>query len=523
MSSHVLLVDDAEANRYVQATRLRRAGFEVTEAATAGEALARLDPDVDVVVLDVNLPDMSGFDACARIKANRETAGIPVMHLSATAVDVASRAQGLNGGAEAYLVEPTEPAELIAMVRSLCRTREVRRVSERLSRFVSATLPLGEADTIADLLQVAACGAADVLGMPAITAGEVESGLAARSLCPGRGCAPVTDTGGEAGVWQAEPAYLAAERTPPGWRRLIARTAVAASLWFVVPIPDPSGRPGGFAVGLPPGRGALLPEEEDILGQLAEAVAIALTRLRAYTQEHQAAVTLQRTLLPGPLPPVPGLSVATRYIAGTEHVSVGGDFYDVFALPSGQFALVIGDVQGHCLQAANVMAELRFSLRAYLFEGHRPAHALSMLNELLLAQHPEVTATLALLVLDRRMWTVEVANAGHLPPLIVTGRVADYIEEHAALLGTPWSEVPTMTVPIAPGALLVLTTDGLLERRGEDLDTGLAAMRECVLGLGGASPDEVADHLLRRFTERRVEDDVAILVAHRDEEQPSPQ
>jgi serine phosphatase RsbU (regulator of sigma subunit)/DNA-binding NarL/FixJ family response regulator len=524
--SRVLLVDDAEANRYVHAARLRQAGFEVIEAATGGEALARLSPEVDVVVLDVNLPDMSGFEACARIKANRDTTGIPVMHVSATAVDVGSRAQGLDGGAEAYLVEPVEPAELIAVVRSLCRTRAVRRVGERLTRFVSATLPLGEADTVRDLLQAAASGAAEVLGRPAIAMGETESGLTAWSLCPGRGCPTVNHTGREqlSVRWRPEPTYLTGDRLPVGWRRLLDRTGVSANRWFVVPVFDPLGRPGKLAVALPRGRQTLVPEEENVLGQLAETVTAALTKLRAYTQEHQTALTLQRALLPDPLPLVPGLSLAARYIAGTEHVSVGGDFYDVFTLPSGKVALVIGDVQGHSLQAANVMAELRFSLRAYLFEGHCSVQALGMLNDLLQAQHPEFTATLALVVLDQRTGTAEVTNAGHLPPLVLTAGVANYIEEHGILLGAPWTEAPTTTtVPLSPGTLLVLTTDGLVERRGQDLDTCLSAMRTCLLELDGAAPGKIADQLLKRFTVRRIQDDVAVLVARRDEEQASPQ
>lgn len=104
----VLLVDDDEAKRYVMATWLRRAGHTVTETAPGSEALSKVG-DADLVLLDVNLPDMSGFDVCRQIKSDPATTAIPVIQVSATAVEIADRAQGLTQGADAYLVEPTEP------------------------------------------------------------------------------------------------------------------------------------------------------------------------------------------------------------------------------------------------------------------------------------------------------------------------------------------------------------------------------------------------------------------------------
>ena len=126
----LLLVDDDEAKRYVLSTWLRRAGHTVMEVGTGREALA-VAATADLVLLDVNLPDMSGFDVCRQIKTDPRTAAIPVIQVSATAVEVADRAHGLTQGADAYLVEPAEPEELLATVTAVLRYYRARTRAER--------------------------------------------------------------------------------------------------------------------------------------------------------------------------------------------------------------------------------------------------------------------------------------------------------------------------------------------------------------------------------------------------------
>jgi signal transduction histidine kinase len=129
----VLHVDDDEANRYAVSRSLRRAGFDVMEAANGSEALGKMASRPDLVVLDVRLPDIDGFEVCRRIKADPGTAGTPVLHLSASYVTGDYKAQGLDAGADAYLVRPVEPIELVATVKALLRqrrTEEALRESE---------------------------------------------------------------------------------------------------------------------------------------------------------------------------------------------------------------------------------------------------------------------------------------------------------------------------------------------------------------------------------------------------------
>ena len=159
----LLLVDDDEAKRYVLSTWLRRAGHTVMEVGTGREALA-VAATADLVLLDVNLPDMSGFDVCRQIKTDPRTAAIPVIQVSATAVEVADRAHGLTQGADAYLVEPTEPEELLATVTAVLRYYRARTRAERtaamLAALASTTLDINAAETFDGLAAVAAADAA---------------------------------------------------------------------------------------------------------------------------------------------------------------------------------------------------------------------------------------------------------------------------------------------------------------------------------------------------------------------------
>ena len=158
MTISVLVVDDAESNRFIFGSWLRRAGYTVLEAATGTEGMAIVAANpVDLVLLDVNLPDVSGFDVCSWIKGRPDSEAIPVIHASATATEVADRSAGLNQGADAYMVEPIERDELLAQVTALLRYSQARRQTERLAHRLAAlhqtTLDVHRASDLRRLLQ----------------------------------------------------------------------------------------------------------------------------------------------------------------------------------------------------------------------------------------------------------------------------------------------------------------------------------------------------------------------------------
>lgn len=129
--SFILIVDDQEPKRYALAHTLRKCGFTVEEATTGTEALATAELAPSLVVLDVNLPDMSGFAVCRKLRANPRTASIPILHVSATYTGTEARVQGLDAGADGYLTEPIEDLELVATIRALLRIREAEAEAKR--------------------------------------------------------------------------------------------------------------------------------------------------------------------------------------------------------------------------------------------------------------------------------------------------------------------------------------------------------------------------------------------------------
>lgn len=189
-SARVLVVDDTEQNRYVLSMWLRRAGYDVLEANTGAAALAvAAAHPIDIVVLDVNLPDMSGYDVCERIKADERNAAIPVLQVSATAIQPADRSEGLRRGADGYLVEPVEREELVASVQALLRGAAAQRTALRLAwqlrRLNEATLAVNDARTLEELVVTIAREASALFGTEAIAVVLVDNEELRATASPG--------------------------------------------------------------------------------------------------------------------------------------------------------------------------------------------------------------------------------------------------------------------------------------------------------------------------------------------------
>ncbi|SNY67798.1 SpoIIE family protein phosphatase [Paractinoplanes atraurantiacus] len=504
----VLVVDDSATKRYLLVSWLTRAGFTVRQAETGGEALRMLpDSGVDLVVLDVKLPDMSGFDVCERIKTDAEYGALPVIHVSAHAVDVVDRTQGLNRGADAYLVEPIEPDELIATVQAVLRYYSARRRAEtlatRLVRLAEATLEINSAPTLAGLLTAAAEGAVDIFGGPVVVVAETADGesLAACGSPPEvRRWSPTSrEVAVGSLVRREEPSDWNLAEWPEGDTVAVGAARLRADRPPVfVAVPSSSQTPG-FPV----------------LRQLSQAVAAAVEAQRSYDEEHRIAVTLQRSLLQSRLPDVPGLELAMRYEPAGAQTEVGGDFYELTML-EGRLLVAIGDVAGHSLHAATVMAEVRHAVRAYAVEGHPPGTVLSLVNRFMRTVLPAESATICLLTLDPATGSVRLASAGHLPPLLHTPDAgAHFLQPRGPLLGINAPRPDDLEFVLPPGGTLVLYTDGLVERRDADIDVGLTALAEAAatiepdlddfgrrlltqLGGDGQQADDIAVVALRR-------------------------
>jgi DNA-binding response OmpR family regulator len=511
--ARILVVDDTEASRYITASWLRRHGHDVFEAADGGTALAMVDTErIELVVLDVNLPDMTGFDVCERIKAAPGTAALPVIHLSATYVDASDRARGLSRGADAYLSEPVDPDELIATVAAALRYYRARAAAERLAarlrQLTGTSLTANAAGSFSELVRAVADGAAALFGGAVFVIVALADGREQRAL--------LRDGGLSVTMHEKEAAVLARLSTlalgsGPGARVM----ALAASDWpgrgpAVAVFSRAKSNEPACCVAVPEAAIAL-PEDRDLLTQLGQATAVAAQGLRAYTTEHTLALTLQRSLLPSGLPRRPDLEMAAEYVPASDEAEIGGDFYEVTELDE-KVLVAIGDVTGHSITSATIMGEVRHALRAYALDGYGPADILSRLDAMLQRFHPGGYTTVCLMLIDPAAGTVEIANAGHLPPLFVDDDGARYVSLPGPMLGLGLSRPPATRLPLPVGTTIVLMTDGLVERPRVSLTDDLERLR--VTMTATEAPDEICRRLLAEFGQHK-DDDIALLAVRR--------
>jgi anti-sigma regulatory factor (Ser/Thr protein kinase) len=293
------------------------------------------------------------------------------------------------------------------------------------------------------------------------------------------------------------------------------------------------------------------PDERSVLTTVARMLAQALSRAGAAETERELTDGLQRSMLPTLGPEIPGMTVAARYVPTGGGLQVGGDWYDMIPLPTGRFALVIGDVQGHDVRAAGLMGQLRIALRAYASEGHRPDAVLSRASRFLYGVTDSVTygssgggtsegagggpdggdgadlrfATCLYVEVDPATGTLDIARAGHPDPAIrmADGTVLMRPTAGGLPLGIdPDADYPTTRLVLEPGETMLICTDGLIETGGHDLDTGWRRIRRTLEAHDG-DMESLAEALVQAvhgpsshhstgpLADRR-EDDIAVLL-----------
>ncbi|WP_155055037.1 fused response regulator/phosphatase [Streptomyces blattellae] len=522
----VLVVDDVAASRYALGAMLRRAGHQVVPVATGHAALVELDVRLrkgmlpDVALIDVDLPDMSGFELCRRIKARAHMAGLPVVHFSAAAA-MEDRRRGLEVGGEAYLTVPAAPEEIDAVLRAAVHAARLRAGDQaqarRLMMLSETIVTIQAARSLQELADAAADGTARFTGSPAAVFVLGPDDELYRATSRDRTSLALPDE--------------SAHRTVGTLLRRLTRgqdgvriTTVPAPLWpagFFRPGVQHDARlalirtqDGKAAVCLAmPTRGMkrVNPADETLVARLAQATALAAEPLLMYQVERHVALTLQHSFLPQPhrLPELPGIDVEVRYVPASRQTEIGGDFYAALRTQEGVLAAV-GDVVGHSLEAATVMVEIRHALRAHCVEESDPAVLAQRLDRMLQHYHPEVTATVCLVLIDPGTGRTRIANAGHIPPLLIRDNdSADYAKASGPLLGVGLHHPPPTELILDPDDRLLMVTDGLIETRGIDLEASMEQLRAAA---AGAPPglDALCDTLLACFGHDR-EDDIAML------------
>ncbi|MDT6983208.1 SpoIIE family protein phosphatase [Streptomyces lusitanus] len=282
--------------------------------------------------------------------------------------------------------------------------------------------------------------------------------------------------------------------------------------WAVLPL-IASNRPIGSVLLSYDRPRAFPPSERAVLTSLAGLVGQALDRARLYDSKDRLAHRLQSALLPHGLPAVPGLRVVARYLPAARGLGIGGDFYDLIRLDANTVAAAIGDVQGHNVDAAALMGQVRTAVHAHATVGAPPDHVLGGTNRLLTDLDPGLFTSCLYAHLDLGRGRACLATAGHPPPLMrhSDGRTELLDIPPGLLLGIdPTARYPSLECALPPGCVLVFYTDGLVEAPGVDPDDATAALAGLVEHSDPDDLEAMADTLVRHAPAPG--DDIALLL-----------
>jgi PAS domain S-box-containing protein len=577
----------------------------------------------DLVLSDISTTPADEFGVLDALRRDPETAGVPVILLSAQAGAEAAAA-GLHAGADDYLVKPFSPVDLIARVRSnieLARSRNYQAAwraalvdslddgffvmdSDGTVREMNASCavilgydqgdapyvmphpwwpdaqaePTAHAEVRAAFREVLSSGAGrftvrvrrrggqpiwvlfsltavpDVSGSDLVFVGmardvTVDRGIAEREAAQSRFAATLASAvavgeviaAAEAELgspWQARhvrvvtwdergfPTVHAAPGSPVGWESLPADTRAALTRLHDGQRQDEVQTNDGLLRGIggavdvvgdatavwldfdPPRR--LSGMDRSLFGVLCGQFGLALSRARAYDEQRTVAVTLQRSILgPSSLP----AGFAVRYEPA--QLEVGGDWYDVIDLGADRVGLVVGDCVGRGLGAASVMGQLRSAARALLLRANSPVQVLTALDDFARTTPDSACTTVLCAVVDRTTGELTYSSAGHPPGIVARPDgwhdLLDQATSVPLLVSHPAVRTEA-TTRLPPGATLLLYSDGLVERRSEPIDTGLARAAD-VLAAGLDLPEEyLADRLLAQVPPESGHDDVVVLL-----------
>jgi serine phosphatase RsbU (regulator of sigma subunit)/anti-sigma regulatory factor (Ser/Thr protein kinase) len=255
-------------------------------------------------------------------------------------------------------------------------------------------------------------------------------------------------------------------------------------------------------------------EDRAFFETLVSQTAQAIDRARQFESERTIAETLQRSVLPASLPRVAGVQLAARYLPGTAELDVGGDWFDAIQMSDGKVGLVVGDVVGKGVHAAATMAQLRNGLRAFSLDQTKPSSTIARLNRLADEILETSFATVVYLVVDPDAGICRFTSAGHPPPLVTyaDGRV-ELLEGGRGLpLGVGLdSNYGQDTIEVPHGAVLLLYSDGLIERRNRSIDTGLELLCDALTD-APRDPEGLLEHVLEKLVgDSKREDDIAVL------------
>ena len=547
----LLLVDDRAENLLALRSILEPLGHRLIEASSGMEALkALLSEEVSVILLDVRMPGMDGYETAEHIKSRARTSDIPIIFLTAEHADSEKALRAFSAGAVDFVTKPFEPWALRSKVQvfvdlaektKLLReqgevlrnqlARQYAKETAHLRRLADAAVAINSTQALDDMLRVLNDSARDVIGAheaETVITAHPDLTLPARSRSYSEKYHAWAESGPTVDLTALYDVALEGRRPVRMTKRDIARSFSSQHVgdvvtghpllegWLAVPLVDREGAVIGLIQVADKVDGDFEEQDELVLVQLAQLASVAIENAQRYQQEYEVAHTLQNSMLPRMLPTVAGVDMAARYRAGGAGTEVGGDWFDAVVLDDGRLLLIVGDVVGRGASAAAVMGQLRTGWRAYALQQFPVTVLMRSLDLLLQDLSDGMMATAVSILVDRERGEMEIVSAGHPPPLIVTpDGTAAYIECDPHLpLGVSSAPVYGPTVVKIPWeAVMIMYTDGIVEGRALSLDDGLRTLAAVAIEAVAADPavDALCDTLLEKIVGAGEGDDVALL------------
>jgi len=562
-SGAILIVDDRREDRNALVAALEPLSVPIFTAESGRDALRLLlERPFSVVLLDIQMPDLDGFETAAFIRRRHKNRAMPIIFLTDAPPGPEPTFDGYEEGAVDYVVKPIDPAILrskvsvfveleekdreIARQGSLLQAQEQERVlheaaaqRHRRSRFLAAAAAaleqrLDVKGRAAQLVQTCIPELGDFALVQLESEGVVELAAIATRGTQGENLRKLVGTRSNPSsfgswVFKAPQARTFEPVTPLTWYELgLGREAEELSEELcpegLIAAPLALGRRsvGVLVVGTG-SRGRYGEEELEIAKDLARKAAMAVENSRMYEAERDRSKALQLSLLGRPQVTSTAVAAAMRYLPGSAELEVGGDWYDVMERDDGRILVAVGDVVGHGVQAATAMGKLRSAMGALGLVIDSTPELLRRLDQFAERIEEARFGTVAAVMLEPDTGVVRYSLAGHPPPLVVDadGRV-DFLEEGRGLplcisdgLG---GDRPEGRTTLREGSTLLLYTDGLIERRDDSIDHGLERLKSAVAARSAQEPERLCDEIVAEFATGGL-DDVVLLclrLEHRD-------
>jgi signal transduction histidine kinase/serine phosphatase RsbU (regulator of sigma subunit)/DNA-binding NarL/FixJ family response regulator len=529
----VLIVDDnADMRNYLE--RVLSSSWLIDTATSGAEALERVaDVRPDLILSDVMMPGVDGFSLLERLRDDPDLREIPVILLSARAGAEAAL-EGIEAGAEDYIVKPFTSRDLTRRVRArlaASQERSSRVVADERRRgaLVALSKALARAAAPEELATVVLDALADIGPALIVVLGRLEAQdvlhldfagpVGASMRARWRQVKPDTDSPLSRVARTQVPLLLDDSRQLRTMFPTLRAEDVVEGLrgLAVLPLSIDGRAEGALAIGWREPVD-LEPAEVEFLEEVAELVVRTCERMRVVEVERTLAEKLQDELLAVPARCLSAV-IAARYSSSSTLPGVGGDWYDAFELDSDRVGVAVGDVVGHGIESAAVMSQLRSVLTAAAMQADGPVEAIEALDRF--ARHvPGATmATAAYAVIDTAKETIEYCCAGHPPPMFVSPRgKLEYLQDCRGLplaIGQAARPRPAGRHAFPPGSLLLLYTDGLIERRRRSLDVGLDRLHAEIAASWNLPARALTSRLLRLAHQDGEPDDDMVIIAAR--------